>query len=516
MAKTPSKKLYRLIKSLTGSEKRYFKIFIKNFGERDSKYGLLFDAIDQSNGFDDTALQQMVYGENIVESKKYSELKSYLYSLIIKSLQFYDEKSSVDYKLKGMLLNVRTLYKRGHYQECLILIEKIKKIAKDMEDFSVLVEALRWEKTVAHSKTDISFLDRELPRIEREQKRYLEQLQNIEEYRNLALKILVQLRKDASRRKEQRENIKAIMRHPLLQEKSLASSVKSKVLYYRIYSIYYFSIADYNLFYEYSKKLIDFFDTQPKLLREDKSEYISAFSNYLQSCGWLKKYDELDKGLKKFKVLKPNTFEDEQKIYRQYFLNQLSFCIVKGDFTKGVEEMEQHFIIAQKFDQNLFRNNTFYFQFFYNYFGIGDYENALKYLNEWLVGVRKNEREDLQSLARILDLIIHYEMGSMDLVRTLTRRLLRKLKSSKHSTQYEKEIVGLFRYLTEKPRSKRERKLAFEQARTTLNELKKRRDEAPIMELFNISDWLTGKITNKTFGKVVHYNFRQANDRKNF
>jgi len=32
----------------------------------------------------------------------------------------------------------------------------------------------------------------------------------------------------------------------------------------------------------------------------------------------------------RFKLLKPNTFEDEQKIYRQYLLNQLSFCIVKG------------------------------------------------------------------------------------------------------------------------------------------------------------------------------------------
>ncbi len=512
MAKTPSKKLYRLIKSLTGSEKRYFKVFIKTFGERDSKYSVLFDAIVKSEQFDEAVLRRAVYGGDVVDSKKYSELKAYLYSLVIKSLQFYDEKSSMDYRLKGMLLNVRTLYKRGRYQDCLSMIGKIKKIAKEIEDFSVLVEALRWEKTIAHSMTDISFLDRELPRIEQEQKKYLEQLQNIEEYRNLVLKILVQLRKDASRRKEQRERIKAIMQHPLLQKKSLASSIKSKVLYYRIYSIYYYSIADYNHFYEYSKKLVDFFDKQPKLLKEDKSEYISAFSNYLQSCGWLKKYKELEAGLKRFKALKPNTFEDEQKIYRQYILNYLSFCIVKGDFEKGVREIEKHFVLSQKFDQNLFRNNTFYFQFFYNYFGTGDFENALKYLNEWLVGVKRNEREDLQSLARILDLIIHYEIGNFDLLRALIHRLLRKLKSSKHTTQYEREIVNLFKYLTEKPRSKKDKRLALEKTKSTLDELKKRHDEAPVIELFNISDWLTGKITNKSFGTVVRNNFYKANE----
>ena len=47
MPKTPSNKLFNLINSLSGSEKRYFKLFVnKNQTGKDNKYILLFDAVD--------------------------------------------------------------------------------------------------------------------------------------------------------------------------------------------------------------------------------------------------------------------------------------------------------------------------------------------------------------------------------------------------------------------------------------------------------------------------------------
>ncbi|MCB0610731.1 MAG: hypothetical protein KDD12_23625, partial [Lewinella sp.] len=83
MAKTPSARLYDLIHSLTGTEKRHFKLYAR---EGDNKYNLLFDAMEKQDVFDDYALQELVYpGENI-QSRKYSELKAYLYDLILQSL----------------------------------------------------------------------------------------------------------------------------------------------------------------------------------------------------------------------------------------------------------------------------------------------------------------------------------------------------------------------------------------------------------------------------------------------
>ena len=50
MPKTASPKLFQLIKAMTGSEKRYFKLYI---GDKKKKYIQLFDAIEAQEQFDD-------------------------------------------------------------------------------------------------------------------------------------------------------------------------------------------------------------------------------------------------------------------------------------------------------------------------------------------------------------------------------------------------------------------------------------------------------------------------------
>ena len=83
MAKTPSNKLFHLVKSLSGSEKRYFKLFVSAKENGNNKYEQLFDAIDTQAEFNDDALRLTIYGDEPIETRKFSELKAYLYDLIL-------------------------------------------------------------------------------------------------------------------------------------------------------------------------------------------------------------------------------------------------------------------------------------------------------------------------------------------------------------------------------------------------------------------------------------------------
>ena len=186
MPKTPSTKLFDLIKSLSGSEKRYFKLFVTNHkADKTSKYALLFDAIDAQEVYDDEALKALIYAGETIQSRKYSELKAYLYELILKSLHGYDEKTSIDFRIKGMLQSVRVLYKRSHYEGCKEILQKAKKIAYDHESFASILELLSWEKQAAYAQMDIPFLDSRLDRIDEEEKACLEQLTNLSRYKNI-------------------------------------------------------------------------------------------------------------------------------------------------------------------------------------------------------------------------------------------------------------------------------------------------------------------------------------------
>ena len=271
MARTPSNKLYALVKSLSSSERRYFKIFVnKNQKSKDNKYTLLFDAIDAQETYDDEALQQVVYPDQTIQSRKFSELKNYLYELILKSLQAFDEKTSVEYKLKGMLLNIKVLFKRSHFEDCIEMMYKAKKMATKYEVFESTLELLTWEKKVAYAKIDVNFMDKELDRIEAEERACLLQLDQLFTYRNIFFKVLIRSKQDALLRTEEKvKKMQKLLEHTLMEHVEKALSHRARVVFYRIKSIYHYATLDYQNFYFFGKKLLEEMEKYPHLLQED-------------------------------------------------------------------------------------------------------------------------------------------------------------------------------------------------------------------------------------------------------
>ncbi len=510
MPKTPSSKLFHLVKSLSGAEKRYFKIFINSKDAASSKYALLFDAIDAQAEFDDEALRQSIYGDEPVETRKYSELKAYLYDLILKSLQAYDEKSSIDYKLKNMLLGVRTLFKRSHFEDCKELLGKAKKVAANYDDFNTLIEILEWEKRVAYAQMDIAFLDKELPHIEEEEANFLHQLTNISAYKSIFFKILVSIRKDVSRSEKQRMELSKLMEDTLLKNVQFAQTYTAKVLFYRIHSIYNFSISKFQEFYQTSKTLIGLMEENPLFLGEDVSEYISALNNHMVSCGRVGRLEEFVNTLNKLKKINPITVDDAVKIHRQYYQGKFRYCINSGEFEEGLKELDNHLKESKKFDLHLFQKSDFYFQYFCIYFGNNDFEKALDSLNEWMQLTDNVERKDLQALARILNLIVHFELGNTILLESLLRSTYRYLNKENRLFEFERKMMEFIREAG-KSQSKKEMRQLYENLKQDFEQL----SHSPafgVFQLFDIIAWLDSKLSGKSFSTVVQERFHESTD----
>ncbi len=508
MAKTPSIKLFHLVKSLSGSEKRYFKLFISGKEKGNNKYAQLFDAIDRQIEFDDEALKNAIYVNEFVETRKYSELKAYLYLLILKSLQSYDEKSSVGYRLKNMLLGVRTLFKRSLFDDCKDVLKKAKRLATNHEDFNSLIEILDWEKKVAYTQTDIAFLDKELDRITSEEQGYLQRLNNISAYRNIFLKILVSIRKDVSRNKKQVLELQQIIHDPLMGNEENAQSYTAKIMFYRIQSIYHFSVSDFYAFYNSSERLLTLMEGNQLLLKEDVSEYISALSNHVVSCGRLEKYDEVKETLSKLIKVKPLTEDDALKIHRQYYMNKFRLCITTGEYEEGLIELKRHLKEIEKTDKILFTKNSFFLQYFCIYFGSGDFQKALDSLNDWLNFMTGSvERKDLQSLARILNLIIHYELGNTMLIESLLRSTYRYLNKENRLSEVERKFMSFIKE-TSQVQSRRENKQALEKLKSEFEGLSGLPSYG-IFDLFDINSWIESRISGKPFAEIVRNKFQE-------
>jgi hypothetical protein len=507
MAKTPSQKLFQIIHTLTPAEKRYFKLrYGKSQGE-DAKYLKLFEVIEKMTTLNEAALQKAVYGTKKVEGKKFSELKNYCYQLILGILCDYDNEHSIDYRLKHNLLYVRSLYKRALYEDCQLLIDKTLKLAEEYEQFEAMLELLRWRKQIAYARGDIDFLNSDLNKIAVQENVLLAKVANILFYKNAFYQIHTTIRKfRLLENPELQQILKSLASSEMFSQLDKAQSFTAKVIYLRAASLMSYAMRDNERFYQYGKVLMDLMLSRPLLLREDVSEYISANSNFVMACMLTERSSATLEALENFKKVTPKTYDDRLKIHRQFYQGIFDFYHNTGDFDKGYEMLQLHLKEKQQFDHQAFNSQGFYYAYFYTSFGSKHFNEALDYLNEWLSDRNTVDRQDLQALARILSLIIHFEMGNTLLLESLMRSTARYLNKNTKMTAFEKELLRFIRKASTSA-NRMELKTIATDVLNSLSELSQDTTQGNFMQYFDFIAWIESKITNVDFAKIVQQRF---------
>jgi len=155
MSKPPSTHLFDLITSLTKSEKRYFKLYIqRKISDTNTKYMVLFDAIAKQKKYDEASIIKLRPSLN---PKQIPNLKVELYGHILESLRIYHSESSINLKLKSYLEKAEILHMKGLYSQTINILNKAKKTAQKFENYTALVEILRWDPFVKFSRSDESY-----------------------------------------------------------------------------------------------------------------------------------------------------------------------------------------------------------------------------------------------------------------------------------------------------------------------------------------------------------------------
>ena len=131
------KNLYNLIKKLSQSEKRYIKLRLQST-KAESQSILYFDFITKQKEYDfDLWLD--------LDNKTAPVLRSNLdklYRSILKQLRIFHSEGSPDFKLQGVLMDVRLLQEKGLVAEARKLNTKLIKYSKEEEQFHILKKSL--------------------------------------------------------------------------------------------------------------------------------------------------------------------------------------------------------------------------------------------------------------------------------------------------------------------------------------------------------------------------------------
>jgi len=244
------------------------------------------------------------------------------------------------------------------------------------------------------------------------------------------------------------------------------------------------------------------------MIDREMTWYLKGLHNLLTALFITGNYDAFIDVLNHFESFEkrryPQLNENERIrcfIYRYTALINRSF--MDGDFEKGVkivDEIEES-LKTYGFKIDNHRILLFYYKIGNIYFGNGDFSNALKYLNKIINFRDVSLREDLHVYARILILIIHYEMGDESLLEYQIKSVYRFLGKMNDVNEVHKEIFNFLRHSGKiYPQNVRNE---FKNLMIKFEQLASRPYEKRPFYYLDIIAWLQSKIENKSISEVI-------------
>ena len=228
----PSTDLFELIKSLSKSEKRFFKLS-SSLQSGDKNYLKIFDAIDKQKEYDEDLLKECFEGETFI--KHFPSEKNHLYKLILKSLRAYHSDNSISSILKQEIKNIEILYKKALYKECNKFLGRAKKLAIEHEKFYYLFEMLSLEKLLLEEAYEAGEFTKDLDALIREERDVIDKLRNLASYHVLYSKINYVFRSGGYVRSDaDRALVEEISHHPLIIGRNTALSYRAATICYYI------------------------------------------------------------------------------------------------------------------------------------------------------------------------------------------------------------------------------------------------------------------------------------------
>ncbi|MDP4262511.1 MAG: hypothetical protein Q8941_08265 [Bacteroidota bacterium] len=507
--------LFQLIKSLEKSEKRHFKLYIKrSSAKEDLKIIQLFDAVDKLKEYDEKLLLKKLPG---TEKRQLYNLKTHLYKEILASLRLLKSADSIDLQLNEQFDYAHILYKKGLFMQSLRILDKAKETAKYHQKFNFLTLVIALEKRIESLHITRGMLDR-VEQLSAEANEVSNHIDTVSRLSNLALQLYSWFIKHGHARNEKDEmRVIQFMQDHLPPNAWKQTGFYERLYLYQSYTWYAFIRQDFLLYYRYSQKWIDLFQSQPLMIRVETGHYIKGLHNLLNAHFDLRNFQKFDITLKQFEEFSTTDRVVENDNFRiQAFIYIASAKInrhsMMGTFKEGLPLVPG---IEEKMnDYALFIDNHRILVLNYKiamlYFGSGDYATCLDYLQK-IINDPTDLRDDLQSYARLVHLLAHYELGNTDIIESLARSVYRYMSKKENLTVIEEEILKFLRNSFDV--SPKKIKPELEKLLSKIKHLEKNRFETRAFAYLDIISWLESKVYEKPMSVIIYNKYLASKKR---
>lgn len=483
--------LFELIKSLNKNEKRYFRLYAA-IQAGSKNYIKLFNAIDKMTVYDESILIKKYKKEKFIKQLAYT--KNYLYEQVMKSLSQFNNEKSTDNKIQLMISGCRILFKKTLFRQYFEAIKKAKKFALKHERFGYYLQLLDMEKVII-KKEEIQ--TEKYTSIHSEALAALDMMRSIFDYSYLSGKVLVNFREYGTARGEKQEKeINEIISNPLSKDVNNAKCERARESFYRLHELISNTRADYT-------KSLEALEMRHKIVTANPlpfKDYIIDFNNdiifsTINTCLRFNKLDEAEHCMNTYydTLTKNKSDVSDFEISSRYINFQI--LIKKGEIKKAVKLIPPLYELL-----NMYRNKILMDIELGILFNIvkcrileKNYTAALKAVNELLAHPFLDKRADYESYSRILNLVIHYELGNFELLKYLLVSVYRYLYKREKKYRLETVLLDFIRKISE-VKNDDMLKFSLTSLKKQLEILKNDEYEKNAFEYFDFLEWVAGKI----------------------
>lgn len=387
--------LYQLIKSLEKSEKRNFKLYVKrNSATVDLKIIRLFDALDKMNDYNEEILLRK---NKSIKKQQLSNIKAHLYRQLLASLRLLNNEDNIDIQLHEQMDHARILYNKGLYIQSLRILDKIKENARARNQYTFLLQVLFFEKKIEALHITRSMQDR-ADQLVNEVNEVNDRLVSISQLSNLSLQLYSWYIRNGHARNEKDEiAVKQFFERHLSIVKT-GSGFYENLYLYQCYCWYAFILQDFLLYYRYAQKWVDLFKKEPFMIEVESAHYIKGMHNLLSAHFDLQNHKKFYEVLKEFEqfgdsdIVKQNE-NNRIQLFIYLHISRFNMHFMEGTFSEGVklvpnleEKLKEYYLYMDRH-----RILIFYYKIASLYFGMGDFDSSIDYLNKiinWKVDMR--------------------------------------------------------------------------------------------------------------------------------
>lgn len=502
-----SDELSELVHSMSPSEKRYFKLQAATFKD-DSHYLLLFDLIDKREELSDTDLRQSLQQLGVTVSL--SRLKNYLHQLIMKTLREYHLEHYPEFKIIEAYRDFKILKDRKLERQASKSLSKAVKLSKEYERYAYLWELNRHLASDDLLEADATRFKRNLDAVFEIQKEAREKMAMIDQCHQLdAEAIIMQKEHIKTNDPEKLETIERL----LAEAKALEGKGVPSYGMAHLYGLYDICYAQTNRYEE----ALAANSLYVKLLKEKGVNFGSsdehiwfALTNQLYHLLYQGRVEEFKKLTADIIADPGSFFLGKSDYYKSALLFatynfEVSFAILSGNF----DDAEQYMEPAQKI---LDRHpdiaiGEFLFSWLYRSvvlnFGLGIYDKALQAINAILDGKVLKYGPDFGSYIKMLNIIIHYELGHTKVLPSAMKATEQFARGKSSYNVIDKLLIEMLKKLIKCKGQEEEREVCRLYADKIKAEVESDESVRTPLMYFDFLTWMNGKASGMLFGQAM-------------